>query len=71
MVARTVDIAGIDHVGIGTDYSHHSSQAYLDWMRMGRWSRVVNYGAGAVTSSGPAAKPQWFTRLWCKHWKSS
>ena len=62
MVARTVDIAGIDHVGIGTDYSHHSNQAYLDWMRMGRWSRIVNYGAGSAASSGPAAKPRWFTR---------
>jgi len=62
MVARTVEIAGIDHVGIGTDYSHHSNQAHLDWMRMGRWSRVVNYGAGSAGNSGPAAKPQWFAR---------
>jgi membrane dipeptidase len=62
MVARTVDIAGIDHVGIGTDYTHHSSQAYLDWMRMGRWSRTVNYGAGSAANSGPAPEPQWFTR---------
>ena len=62
MVARTVEIAGIDHVGIGTDFSHNGSQAYLDWMRMGRWSRVVNYGAGSATNSGVAEKPQWFTR---------
>lgn len=62
MVARTVDIAGIDHVGVGTDYSHHSTQAYLDWMRMGRWSRVVNYGAGSAANPGPAPKPQWFAR---------
>ena len=39
MVARTVDIAGIDHVGIGTDLSHKGNRAHLDWMRMGRWSR--------------------------------
>lgn len=61
MVARTVEIAGIDHVGIGTDYSHRSSQEHLDWMRMGRWSRVVNYGAGSAANSGPAPKPQWFS----------
>jgi len=54
MVARTVELAGIDHVGIGTDYSHKSSQEHLDWMRMGRWSRTVNYGAGSATNSGPA-----------------
>jgi microsomal dipeptidase-like Zn-dependent dipeptidase len=62
MVARTVDIAGIDHVGIGTDYSHNNTQAHLDWMRMGRWSRIVNYGAGSATNSGPAPKPQWLSR---------
>ena len=29
---------------------------------MGRWSRVVNYGAGSAVNSGPAPKPQWLTR---------
>ena len=62
MVARTVDIAGIDHVGIGTDFSHNSNQAYLDWMRMGRWSRVMNYGAGSANNPGVAPKPQWLTK---------
>lgn len=59
MVARTVDIAGIDHVGLGTDFSHHSSQAYLDWMRKGRWTRSVQYGAGSAKNSGPSEKPAW------------
>ena len=62
MVARTVDIAGIDHVGIGTDLIHKGNHAYLDWMRMGRWSRSVNYGAGSAASSGPVADPLWLTR---------
>jgi membrane dipeptidase len=62
MVARTVDIAGIDHVGIGTDLIHNGNRAYLDWMRMGRWSRSVNYGAGTAASSGPVADPRWLTR---------
>jgi microsomal dipeptidase-like Zn-dependent dipeptidase len=59
MVARTVDIAGIDHVGIGTDFTHNNSRKYLDWMRMGRWSRVVNYGAGSPASSGPPPEADW------------
>jgi membrane dipeptidase len=62
MVARTVEIAGIDHVGIGTDYSHHSNQDYIDWMRSGRWSRLVQYGAGSAANSGPAPKPDWLLR---------
>ena len=48
MVARTVDIAGIDHVGIGTDRSHNHGAADYDWMRKGRWTRGVDYGAGSA-----------------------
>ncbi|MBV9136402.1 MAG: dipeptidase [Hyphomicrobiales bacterium] len=62
MVARTVDIAGIDHVGIGTDLIHNGDRAYLDWMRMGRWSRSVNYGAGSAASADPVSDPRWLTR---------
>jgi len=62
MVARTVEIAGIDHVGIGTDYIHNDTRAQLDWMRMGRWSRAIDYGAGSATNAGPVPKPQWFGR---------
>jgi len=63
MVARTVEIAGIDHVGLGTDFSHHSSQAYLDWMRAGRWTRSVQYGAGSAANPGPSEKPAWLKRV--------
>ncbi|MBV8767117.1 MAG: dipeptidase [Hyphomicrobiales bacterium] len=62
MVARTVDIAGIDHVGIGTDLIHKGDRAYLDWMRMGRWSRTVNYGAGSAATADPVTDPRWLTR---------
>ncbi len=63
MVARTVEIAGIDHVGLGTDFSHHSSQAYLDWMRAGRWTRTVQYGAGSAANPGPSEKPAWLKSI--------
>jgi len=63
MVARTVDIAGIDHVGMGTDFSHHSSQEYLDWMRSGRWTRSVQYGAGSAAKPGPSEKPAWLKKI--------
>ena len=63
MVARTVEIAGIDHVGLGTDFSHHSSQVYLDWMRAGRWTRSVQYGAGSAANPGPSEKPAWLKKV--------
>lgn len=63
LIARTVDLAGIDHVGIGTDFGHHSSQDYLDWMRAGRWTRTVQYGAGSVAKPGPSEKPDWLKKV--------
>lgn len=63
MVARTVEIAGIDHVALGTDFSHHNTMEYLDWMRVGRWTRSVQYGASMNASRMPAEKPVWITRV--------
>ena len=59
MVARTVDIAGLDHVGIGTDFSHNMTDRDREWMRKGRWTRSVQYGAGSVARPGAVSKPDW------------
>lgn len=59
MVARTVEIAGVDHVGIGTDYSYKNDDKFRDWMRQGRWTRSVQYGAGSASIPGAVAKPDW------------
>lgn len=63
MVARTVEIAGIDHVGLGTDYSHKTGPNHLDWMRKGRWTRGVQYGAGSAAVPGKVAKPDWLVNI--------
>lgn len=59
MVARTVDIAGVDHVGIGTDISHNHTARDYDWMRRGMWTRGVDYGAGSPERPGAVPKPAW------------
>ncbi len=56
MVKRTVDLLGIDHVGIGTDYSHNFTLTDYDWMRKGRWTRGEDYGAGKA--GGPVIVPK-------------
>ncbi len=58
MVAKTVEIAGVDHVGIGTDEGH-ITQSDLDWMRSGRWTRSVQYGAGSAARPGKVASLAW------------
>jgi aminocarboxymuconate-semialdehyde decarboxylase len=63
MVARTVDLIGIDHVAIGTDRSHNFTKPDYDWMRMGRWTRGIDYGAGSAARPGKAPPPSWFTEV--------
>src|SRR5690606_5385851 len=63
MIAKTVDIMGIDHVGIGTDRRFNPKQSDLDWVRMGRWTRGIDYGAGSATKSAPNATPSWCREL--------
>jgi microsomal dipeptidase-like Zn-dependent dipeptidase len=63
MVAKSVDIAGIDHVAIGTDRSHNFTKPDYDWMRMGRWTRGVDYGAASAAKPGKAPPPAWFTEV--------
>ncbi|GHD12568.1 dipeptidase [Tianweitania populi] len=60
MVARTVDIAGIDSVAIGTDRSHNFTAPDYAWMRQGRWTRGVQYGASAAGKPLKAPPPDWF-----------
>lgn len=62
MVIRTADIAGIDHVGIGSDLGGSTSPADLTWMREGRWTRKTNYGAASPVSPGDD-DPDWFTSM--------
>ena len=63
LVARTVDIAGIDHVGVGTDRSHNFAPPDYDWMRKGRWTRGVDYGAGSAARPGKVPPADWFKEL--------
>lgn len=63
MVAKSVDIAGIDHVGIGTDRSHNFTKPDYDWMRMGRWTRGIDYGAASAARPGKAPPPAWFQEV--------
>jgi membrane dipeptidase len=62
MVLRTADIAGIEHVGIGSDLGGSTTEADLTWMREGRWTRTANYGAASAASPGDD-DPSWFTSM--------
>jgi membrane dipeptidase len=63
MVAKTVEIAGVDSVAIGTDRSHNFAPADYAWMRSGRWTRGVEYGAASAARPGKAPPPEWFPEV--------
>jgi microsomal dipeptidase-like Zn-dependent dipeptidase len=63
MVARTVDIMGIEHVGIGTGRRYNGTPEQLDWARMGRWTRHKDFGAAAPGKGGLEPSPAWCENL--------
>ena len=61
MVARTAEMVGVEHLGIGSDLCLNQPQSVLEWMRNGRWSKAMDYGEGSANNSGwPDALP-WFS----------
>ncbi|WP_394126617.1 membrane dipeptidase [Vibrio hepatarius] len=61
MVAKTADLFGVEHLGIGSDLCLNQPQQVLEWMRNGRWSKAMDYGEGSASNSGwPDALP-WFS----------
>jgi microsomal dipeptidase-like Zn-dependent dipeptidase len=60
MVARTVELIGVEHVGIGTDLTRKCTDRDLAWMRSGRWTWGEDFGAGKAGDSSLAPWPTWF-----------
>ena len=60
MIARTADEYGVAHLGIGSDLCQDHPDSVVEWMRMGRWTREIDYGEGSASLSGFPAMPDWF-----------
>ena len=60
MIADTVSMLGVDHVGFGTDMCRKLSSEYLDWMRSGRWSKEIDSGEAKTAGGGWPDWPTWF-----------
>ena len=60
MIARTADLMGIDHIGIGTDLCQDQPDSVVEWMRVGRWSKEIDYGEGSASDAGFPPMPAWF-----------
>lgn len=60
MIARTADRFGVEHLGIGTDLCQDQPDSVVEWMRVGRWSKEIDYGEGSAAAPGFPEMPSWF-----------
>lgn len=60
MVCRTADLMGIENIGIGTDLCQNQPDSVVQWMRVGRWTKSMDFGEGSESSPGFPVMPHWF-----------
>lgn len=60
MVADTAEKYGIEHIGIGSDLCQDQPDSVVEWMRVGRWTKQVDYGEGSKAAPGFPPQPPWF-----------
>lgn len=60
MIAKTADLMGPKNIGIGTDLCQDQPDSIVEWMRVGRWSKEIDYGEGSADNAGFPPMPDWF-----------
>jgi len=60
MIEETVEIIGIDQLGIGSDLCQNWGYDTLEWMRSGRWTFVADHGEGSAEDQRWPDQPSWF-----------
>ncbi|WP_197918965.1 membrane dipeptidase [Thiosulfatihalobacter marinus] len=60
MIARAAETYGARHLGIGTDLCQDQPDSVVEWMRVGRWTKEIDYGEGSSAAPGFPPMPPWF-----------
>ena len=60
MIARTADLIGVGHLGLGSDLCQDQPDSVVAWMRAGRWTKAVDFGEGSAAAPGFPPMPAWF-----------
>ncbi|XXK32938.1 membrane dipeptidase [Rhodobacteraceae bacterium nBUS_24] len=60
MIARAADSYGVHSLGIGSDLCQDQPDSVVEWMRVGRWSKEIDYGEGSASAPGFPPMPTWF-----------
>jgi membrane dipeptidase len=60
MIAATAELMGVDHIGLGSDLCQDQPDSVVEWMRVGRWTKKIDYGEGSASNAGFPPMPDWF-----------
>ena len=60
MICSTVDLIGIESVGIGSDLCQDQPNSVVEWMRVGRWTKKVDFGEGSASNPGFPEMPEFY-----------
>jgi membrane dipeptidase len=60
-IADAASIYGAEHLGIGSDLCQDQPDSVVEWMRNGRWSKVLDFGEGNASDAGFPPQPDWFS----------
>ena len=60
MIARSAEKFGTENLGLGSDLCQDQPDSVVEWMRVGRWSKDIDYGEGSAAAPGFPPMPNWF-----------
>jgi membrane dipeptidase len=60
MIAEAAERYGTAHLGLGSDLCQDQPDSIVEWMRVGRWSKQMEYGEGSADAPGFPTMPDWF-----------
>jgi microsomal dipeptidase-like Zn-dependent dipeptidase len=60
MAAKTSEIMGVKHIGIGSDLCLNQPNSVVEWMRNGAWTKTKDYGEGSSNNPHFPKQPKWF-----------
>ena len=60
MIAQTADLMGVEQIGLGSDLCQDQPDHVVEWMRVGRWTKKIDYGEGSASQAGFPEMPHWF-----------
>ncbi len=60
MIARAIELVGPEQVGMGSDLCQDQPDSVVEWMRVGRWTKRIDFGEGSAGQPGFPAMPSWY-----------